>query len=62
MLLQMAIFHSFLSLGNIPVCVCVCVCVCDLLKSIIWAFGLLPCLGYYKQCYCEHWSTYILLI
>ena len=34
MLLQMAIFHSFLWLSNIPlyvyiyVCVCVCVCVC----------------------------------
>ena len=28
MLLQMALFHSFLWLNNIPVCVCVCVCVC----------------------------------
>ena len=28
MLLQMALFHSFLWLSNIPVCVCVCVCVC----------------------------------
>ena len=28
MLLQMAIFHSFLWLSNIPLCVCVCVCVC----------------------------------
>ena len=27
MLLQMALFHSFLQLTNIPVCVCVCVCV-----------------------------------
>ena len=27
MLLQMALFHSFLWLSNIPVCVCVCVCV-----------------------------------
>ena len=27
MLLQMALFHSFLWLGNIPFCVCVCVCV-----------------------------------
>ena len=28
MLLQMALFHSFLWLSNIPVCKCVCVCVC----------------------------------
>ena len=28
MLLQMAKFHSFLWLSNIPLCVCVCVCVC----------------------------------
>ena len=27
MLLQIAIFHYFLWLSNIPVCVCVCVCV-----------------------------------
>ena len=27
MLLQMALFHSFLWLSNIPLCVCVCVCV-----------------------------------
>ena len=30
MLLQMAKFHSFLGLSNIPLCVCVCVCVCVL--------------------------------
>ena len=28
MLLQMALFQSFLWLSNIPLCVCVCVCVC----------------------------------
>ena len=28
MLLQVAIFHSFLWLSNIPLCVCICVCVC----------------------------------
>ena len=28
MLLQMAKFHSFLWLNNIPLCVCLCVCVC----------------------------------
>ena len=28
MLLQMALFHSFLWLSNISVCVCVCVCLC----------------------------------
>ena len=26
MLLQMALFHSFLWLSNIPLCVCVCAC------------------------------------
>ena len=28
MLLQMALFHSFLGVSTIPLCVCVCVCVC----------------------------------
>ena len=28
MLQQMAVFHSFLGLSNIPLCVCACVCVC----------------------------------
>ena len=28
MLLQMALFHSFLWMSSIPLCVCVCVCVC----------------------------------
>ena len=28
MLLQMALFHSFLWLSSIPLCVCVCVCIC----------------------------------
>ena len=30
MLLQMALFHLFLWLSNIPVCLCVCVCVCTM--------------------------------
>ena len=30
MLLQIAIFHSFLWPSNIPLCVCVCVCVCHI--------------------------------
>ena len=30
MMLQLAKFHSFLWVSNIPVCVCVCVCVCVL--------------------------------
>ena len=30
MLLQMALFHSFLWLSNIPLCVYVCVCVYDI--------------------------------
>ena len=26
-----------------------------------WTFGLLPCLGYCKQCSSEHWDACILL-
>ena len=38
-------------------CIYVCVCVCVYTYYIIcwWALGLLPCLGYSKCCYCEHW-------
>ena len=43
MLLQMALFHSFLWLSNISLCVCVCVCVCvwHLLYEVIcwWTLG-----------------------
>ena len=24
-----------------------------------WSFSLLPCLGYCKQCFTEHWCTYL---
>ena len=60
MLLQMALFHSFLWLSNLPlyvyvyVCVCVCIHICvyiyipHLLYPFIypWTFRLLPCLDY----------------
>ena len=29
--------------------------------SIPWAFRMLPCLGYYKQCCSEHWGACIFL-
>ena len=32
------------------------------LPSYVWAFGLLPCLGYCEQCCNEHYSAYILEI
>ena len=41
MLLQMAKFHSFLGLSNIPLCVCVCVCVCY--THIYTSFLILSC-------------------
>ena len=37
MLLQMALFHSFLWLSNI-LCVCVCVCVCLLTYKYIYTY------------------------
>ena len=51
--LQMAQFHSFLWLSNIPVCVCVCVP--HLLYPFLywWTFSLPPCPGYCKQ----HWLS-----
>ena len=38
MLFQMAEFHSFLQLNNIPVCVCVCVCGCG---CVLYIFSIL---------------------
>ena len=57
----MAELHSFIFF-NWVVFLCVCVCVCVYLLCLFvywWTFGLLPYLGYYKQCYCEYWGTYI---
>ena len=53
MLLQMALFHRFLWLSNIPLCIHVP----HLLYPFIyqWAFRLLPCLGYCEQCCYEYW-------
>ena len=52
MLLQMALFHSFLWLSNIPLCIYIL----HLLYPFIcrWTFRLLLCLGYCKQCHHEH--------
>ena len=68
MLLQMALFCSFLWLGSIPVCVCarVCVCVCVCIPHLNpficqWAFKLFPCLGYCEQCCSEHMRACIFL-
>ena len=60
MLLQMALFHSFLLLSSIPLYVCVCVTY--LLYPLLcqWIFRLLPCLGSYKQHCNEHWGACIL--
>ena len=40
MLLQMALFHSFLWLSSIPLCmyVCVCVCVCIYIYIYIYIY------------------------
>ena len=62
MMLQMAIFHSFLWLSNIPfVCVCVYTHTPHLLKPVVyqWALGLFLCLGYRKRCCYEHWDMCI---
>ena len=63
MLLQMA--ETFYFMANHFVCVYVFVCAFtrapNLLSPIIWGSGLLPCLGYCKQCCYEHWGACILL-
>ena len=58
MLLQVALFHSFLWLSNILLYIYT-----PHLYSFIcqWTFMLLPCLGYCKQCCYEHWDAYIFL-
>ena len=48
MVLQMAVFHSFLWLSNIP-CVCVCVCVCVCLISSI--FFILSAVNGHLDCF-----------
>ena len=63
MLLQMA--ETFYFMANHFVCVYVFVCAFtrapNLLSPIIWGSGLLPCLGYCKQCCYEHWGACIFL-
>ena len=60
MMLQMALFHPFLWLSNIPLCMHVP----HLLYPSIyrWAFRLLPCLGYCAQCCYEYWVRVCLQI
>ena len=57
MLLQVALFHSFLWLSNIPLYIHIP----HLLYPFIcqWTFMLLPCLGCCEQCYYEHWGACI---
>ena len=60
MLLQMALFHSFLWLSSI---VFHCIYVPYLLYPFIfrWTFRLFPCLGYCEYRCCEHWGARIFL-
>ena len=55
MLLQIALFHSFLWLSNIPLYIHIHI------YSFLFqrTFRLLPCLGYCKQCYNGHWGACI---
>ena len=56
MLLQMASFHSFLWLGNIPLYVCTT----SSLSIPLLTFRLLPCPDCSKQCCNEQWCSCIL--
>ena len=69
MLLQMALFHSFLWL-SIPLFVYVCIHICVCIHTYVphlypfinwWTFSLFPCLGYCKQWFSEHWGACIFL-
>ena len=51
-------------LSSIPLRVCIYIhmyiCIGPLYPFISqWTFRLCPCLGYYKQCRCEHWGVHI---
>ena len=52
MLLQMALFHSFLWLSSIPLCICT---ISSL--SINLSVNMFPCLGCCKQCCSKHWGA-----
>ena len=58
MLLQMALFHSFQWLSNILLYMCATSSLSLICQQI---FRLLPCLGYCKQHYNEHWGACIFL-
>ena len=57
MSLQMALLCSLLWLSNSPLCMYHIF----LLFIYWWTLRLFPCLGYYKQCWHECWSTCIFL-
>ena len=58
MLLQMASFHSFLWLSNIPLCVCVCVCVCICVCVYIYIYIHI----YIDHIFCIHSSAAFLYL
>ena len=53
---------SFFLMANIPLCIYMCVCVCIISYPFLcrWAFRLIPCLGYCKQCDNEYWGASVL--
>ena len=67
MLLQMALFHSFIWPSSIPLCVCVCVCVCVCIQTASLFIHLsmdsevVSMLGYCEQCCSEHSGACIFL-
>ena len=55
MMLQMALFHSFKWLSNIPSYICTAF-------FCRWTFRLLPRLGSCKQCCNEHWGAWTMFL
>ena len=55
MLLQVAIFHSFLLLSNIPLCVCLCLCVFMYIYIYInHIFFIQSAVSGHLGCFCVH--------
>ena len=60
--LQLTQFHSFLWLSNIPLYICTKTMYQNFfIHSSWWAFRLLPCPGYCKQCCNEYCGTCLFL-